>query len=42
MDNKTKYNKLKEVIDSMHDYERNLFEYKIEESLKSYNQSLEE
>ena len=42
MDDKIKYDKLVEVIGSMSDYERKFFEYKIEESLKSYNQSLEE
>lgn len=42
MDDKIKYDKLVEVIGSMPDYERKFFEYKIEENLKSYNQSLEE
>lgn len=42
MDNKTKYNKLKEVIDSMTDDERKSLNNKIEESLNSQAPSLEE
>lgn len=40
MDNKTKYNKFKEVIDSMTEDERKSLEIEIEKSLNSYTPTI--